>query len=724
MTDEEKKKAEAAAASDEFRVEALPVESPTVTAPADAPPPMLARPPDDAGYSATHAAQVAADASTPSAPPADVPLAQKLVHAQEVLNEAAAKGQISQEQYAATSKSITAQMADATKAEKSASASQTASQETQPAPHNKSDEGPGAWEETKRLGNKIAAWGPAAIATMAGGPAVGAMLAPGVANSVGQSIGFLPKDGAPGPAAHPLDPVHVQPHAESSGTPPPPPQQTVNVPAASIPKVSPGIRGEIIQGEGGQLLGVNEQEQAEAAQAAELADAKERAAEDMRVTQVLDEQDRAKQRQDVDTHLAQIQAKSDAVAAKKIDPQEYLKSLSTGQKILGVIGMALSGALEGFTGRPNSGDTLILKGINDSIESQKANLENERHGIDNDKDLYANKLRLFDDDQKAKAAARQEALAAAVQQIDALAAKYNSPIIQARADQLKGQLLQQFGHDQATLETYVPAHQVTTGGPGSGADGGYMQPTAADFIQYPPGSGKWVAVLKGHGEDVIKQIDAASGVHQAADQMRDVLRDHSRGPSWIVRYDAARETLAKAEQAAGGRGGVGIIGKNEEAIGKRHLFIWTPGVDSALKIIEKNADQNRDAAVAHTAQFDVTPVYVKKKNKEGVLEQEVWYRNNGSYTAPSARPAGQSAMGPSFARAGEAPGSSAPASQAPASRGNSPTEQVAGPPGAIEQGRAPPKSAAGPAAAPKGKGAGKGTVPKAPADSFNLPARH
>jgi hypothetical protein len=692
---------------------AVPVRNTPEPAP-DEVPPMLRRPPEETPYSKVKAAQVASDQQNiPSAPPAEVPLTQKLEHSQDVYNDMLAKGQISDEEYKKNSAHIAAMHADAVKAEAG-----TTPPAAVAAPRNKED-GPGLWETLKGGANRLVDKQLRAVQSL-GAYETSPLAAAGLPH-----IDY-PRDPAAAATPAPSTPVDTSKSVDfkKSGVdskPPTPPQTTTNVAAQRVPRVAPPIAGMIRQGEVGQMTGVGEQEAAEAAQADELAAAKEQAAEDMRIQQMLDKQDRDNQRDGLDTHLAQIQARSDAIAAKKINPHEFFDKMSFGEKILGAIGMALSGGLEGFTRRPNSGDALILKGINDSIDAQKANLENDRHGLDSDKDLYAQKFRLFDDDQKAKAAVRQEALAAAVQQIDALAAKYNSPIIHARADQLKGQLLQQFGHDQATLETYIPAHQVTSGGPAGGA-GGYTKFERSEVVEYPPGSGRWISIAKDDRERVLTQMNAASSIHQAAEEVRGLAKVPvtKRGPSWMQQYDAAREILAKAEQAAGGRGGVGILNKNEEAVGGRKFLIFNPGVSQSLDLIERNADQTRDAYVAHAAQYDITPILVPKKNKDGLPEVETWYRLNGEYRAGPAASTKRSELDSISAPVGsQLETKTAPATTT--AKGASPTEAAGSKPAPIEKAPKSPTSTGTPTDKTKGKNAGKGLVPNAPASSFNLP---
>jgi hypothetical protein len=492
-----------------------------------------------------------------------------------------------------------------------------------------------------------------------------------------------------------------------------PPQQTINVPAGSVARVSPRIGELIRRGEGDQYTGVGEQEEAESDQAQELAAAKAQAAEDMRVRQLQDEQDRSRAKDTLDAHLAQIQARSDAVASKKVDPEAYFKGLSTGQRILDIIGMTLSGGLEGFQGRANTGADFINKGINDSIEAQKSNLENERHGIDTDKDIYARKLEMFGDTEKAKAAARQDALAASIQAIDALAAKYNSPIIRARADQLKGQLLQQFGHDQATLETWVPAHTVTTGGPGS--EGIISDIKREQVINLP--TGEAVAISDtAQREKVDGALTVANAVSDSMGKIKSLLDQPATArltPSWQHAYSAATKVFTSPEiQMGAGKGGIGTFKVFADPLKLTWGVLGKSGALEAANTIVDAKHREAEELLKRANPISVKEVsHLNPKTKEYEQKFIVLGKRTGS-----AFPGGGADASDAIRSMGATPGNDAPVAFTPTSPGAGVNVKP------FDVVKPPPKASGGAAVAPKGKAAGKGSVPKAPADTFRLPA--
>jgi hypothetical protein len=80
-----------------------------------------------------------------------------------------------------------------------------------------------------------------------------------------------------------------------------------------------------------------------------------------------------------ETHAATTAAGDaiDQAAAKaKIDPQGYLHSLGTGQKVLTAIGMVLSGIGSGLTGQPNMAIQLYQQNTQNAIQAQQKNYEN------------------------------------------------------------------------------------------------------------------------------------------------------------------------------------------------------------------------------------------------------------------------------------------------------------------------------------------------------------
>jgi hypothetical protein len=75
---------------------------------------------------------------------------------------------------------------------------------------------------------------------------------------------------------------------------------------------------------------------------------------------------------------AQQQAMFERVANNQIDPRRFLNDRTTGERIMGAIGMVLSGAGSGLTGQPNLAVQVVQAAIDRDIAAQKTNLEKEQ----------------------------------------------------------------------------------------------------------------------------------------------------------------------------------------------------------------------------------------------------------------------------------------------------------------------------------------------------------
>ena len=74
-------------------------------------------------------------------------------------------------------------------------------------------------------------------------------------------------------------------------------------------------------------------------------------------------------------------ALTDAVLAKKIDPEHFWNSRTTGQRVMATIGMALGGLSSGMGGGPNYAAQIINSAIDRDVNAQKANIDNMNTGV-------------------------------------------------------------------------------------------------------------------------------------------------------------------------------------------------------------------------------------------------------------------------------------------------------------------------------------------------------
>lgn len=126
---------------------------------------------------------------------------------------------------------------------------------------------------------------------------------------------------------------------------------------------------------------------------------------------------------------------SDDVNSKKIDSRRWWKEKSTGDKVLTMVGMALSAlSPTSFQSAMSAIDKTIDRDIND----QKADIENGRMKLQDAKTLYAENLRRFGDGRAALAATR-------MMNADVIKNQLNSQLAGVKGDLAKANGLKMLG---------------------------------------------------------------------------------------------------------------------------------------------------------------------------------------------------------------------------------------------------------------------------------------
>jgi hypothetical protein len=258
------------------------------------------------------------------------------------------------------------------------------------------------------------------------------------------------------------------PGAPTETQAPPPPAAPQTVPAHWVNTMDPASREAMAAGQQQQLGGVGGEAESEGAAARDMAEIARQGHDDARVQQLLDQQKLDPERQKLDEHARQLQAQAEKLANAKVDPEHYMAHQSAGAKVLMAIGMGLSGFGAGLRGGPNTSVDMIKSAIDDDNRAQMQNIDNSKTGLKDQQGILADKMRLFGNKEQALAAARQEQLQGVAAQIDDMARQYQSPTIQAKAEQLKGELRQHFAAEGAAVQKYVA--QQTVGGAGATED--------------------------------------------------------------------------------------------------------------------------------------------------------------------------------------------------------------------------------------------------------------
>lgn len=122
-----------------------------------------------------------------------------------------------------------------------------------------------------------------------------------------------------------------------------------------------------------------------------------------------------------------------AIQDQKLDSNRLWHNMSTGNKVLSAISVALSGIGSGLTGQPNAAMAVIQKSIDRDIEDQKAELGKK-------KTLLSENLRRYGDLDTANQATMLQLNALTQAKINQFAAKSNNIKAQAAAKQLTADL--------------------------------------------------------------------------------------------------------------------------------------------------------------------------------------------------------------------------------------------------------------------------------------------
>lgn len=124
-------------------------------------------------------------------------------------------------------------------------------------------------------------------------------------------------------------------------------------------------------------------------------------------------------------------------ASQKLDPRRYVQNMSTGNKIMAGIAIALGGMGAGMAGQDNVALKQFNKNIDTDIEDQKMNMAKTDNALKRNMEKYGD-LRL------ATQATYMQMNAALQGQLHATASKYATPMAALRANQLAGQLQQEY----------------------------------------------------------------------------------------------------------------------------------------------------------------------------------------------------------------------------------------------------------------------------------------
>jgi hypothetical protein len=133
-----------------------------------------------------------------------------------------------------------------------------------------------------------------------------------------------------------------------------------------------------------------------------------------------------------DEHLSEIQTQLDEVRSRKIDPFKKMKD-EPALAVAAVIEGIVKGFYEGMSGKtlPSEVDRILAM----DLDAQEKNLANDRANIGEQMSMLGQQRSVFKDHQLAKMQSKNMYYEALKQGIEAESARYDSPIIAARAEQ-------------------------------------------------------------------------------------------------------------------------------------------------------------------------------------------------------------------------------------------------------------------------------------------------
>lgn len=191
---------------------------------------------------------------------------------------------------------------------------------------------------------------------------------------------------------------------------------------------------------------------------------KESGIQDMATAQAQASQAQAKVYEDQANQIAQVQKQYqnehtkidaehkqivDAVMNNKIDPNRFIGSMSTGNKVLAAISVALSGLGSGLTGKENMAMGVIQKSIDRDIEAQRMELGKKQT-------LLSENVRRYGDLNTATQATMLQMNAMTQAKVSQAAARSGSVQAQAQAKMMLGDL----GLQAAALKEQLAQKQV------------------------------------------------------------------------------------------------------------------------------------------------------------------------------------------------------------------------------------------------------------------------
>lgn len=202
------------------------------------------------------------------------------------------------------------------------------------------------------------------------------------------------------------------------------------------------------------------------------------------------------------------------VASSKVDPKNYVHSMSTSQKIGNAIALIIGGIGAGLTHGPNLAYQSLQKAIEDDVQSQKDNIGTK-------KSLLSENLAKYKDMRMAEHATMMQMNAMTQGQIAQIAAKYGGQIGQAGTQAALGQLkntnlVQSQALQEKVYDSQIKQHL---------AGGDVSKDNPLDYVKHvvPPEKQKEVADEIGKAQYASQQHDYLMKLYDQASKEQTVM---------------------------------------------------------------------------------------------------------------------------------------------------------------------------------------------------------
>jgi hypothetical protein len=195
----------------------------------------------------------------------------------------------------------------------------------------------------------------------------------------------------------------------------------------------------------------------------------------------------------------------------KIEPRKMFGEMSTGNKLLAGLAIALGGIGQGLMKTDkNAAVEMLNKMLQDDIEAQKANLDKK-------KGLLSNNLQKVRDLQTAEQLTRSQLLAITQAEVSKAVAKAGSDEAKARGQVLLGQLKQQQEVLKAEIAKKAAVAQV--GQPGVKVNPEALPPEMRERMVMAPTGQQYLALGKKEAEELREEISTINPIFEQLDQL-------------------------------------------------------------------------------------------------------------------------------------------------------------------------------------------------------------